>query len=161
MNGNVSELSGAAAGLLEYGFLGLSVIMVGLGFWLLRDVLAKPDASPEKLRSVKFFIVAAFVFMVAAGALEGAKKLFAPKASILVNVVPWENGEMEHIGTVHVRHKQHKQSFSGDVLVLEVEDDSEIAVEIYNLTTALRELQSQVKDAAIERGALATHEAGL
>jgi hypothetical protein len=169
MNDNVSELSGAAASLLEYGFLGLSVIMIGLGFWLLRDVLSRPNASPAKLRAVRFFIASAFVFMVTAGVLEGGilesvkKRIepIAPKASIRINVVPWEGGQMKRIGEVHVRYKLDKTPFNGDVLALEVEDDSEIALEIYNLTAALRELQSQVNDITIERGMRATHEAGL
>jgi hypothetical protein len=60
-----------------------------------------------------------------------------------------------------VRYKLDKTPFNGDVLALEVEDDSEIALEIYNLTAALRELQSQVNDITIERGMLSAHEAGL
>ena len=144
-SGSICTIADAGAKLLGFGFLGLSVIMIGLGFWLLREVLATPKVAKVKVRAVQFFIMAAFIFMVAAAVLQRFAN--TQKSTLLVTIQPWDRHDLE-TWNVHddiiVRHKQDSLTFKGEPVTLSIEDEGEVSVEIGSLIRAMRALQSQV-----------------
>lgn len=171
------QMLSQAANLLEYGFLGLSVIMVVMGFWLLRGLLSQDQVSPAKERSVKFFIYSAFAFMVMSGVLQGVDKFMdhsneARKANVNISIMSGLTRAEERSlnqgakdddesPAITVRYRGVDiDPINDNYFGLEVDDKAQIDVELSALIFALRELQSQVKDSALQ-DARKSEDAGL
>ena len=152
-NGIISEF----AGVLQYGFMGLSILMVFLGYGLFRQVISQKNAPQEKIKMAKFFLTMAFLFLVGAGFLEFGSSFLASyndrrPVNIVVNVSPWNAEHSKRFGELSIRKGMKKKILKDNMLSLQVTDNAEITIEIYKLINTLRELQSQVNNMITVKG---------
>lgn len=140
--------------LLEYGFQGLSVIMVLLSFFLFRTVVTQEDVNQEKFKAARFYMIGAVTFMIVAGGFE----LYQTRrdVNILVNVIPWTKQYETQYGRIALRQQQQRLPVSDTGVPLTVSSDSQINVEIYDLISQfnksedeIERLQAALKDAVL------------
>jgi hypothetical protein len=124
--------------LLEYGFHGLSVLMLVLAFVLFRAVIAEHELNETKAQAAKFYLLGAFAFMVVAGSLELLETYLNPAASGQVDIVlkatPWFEGDAERYGVIRIIQKTEQTPLmhtTGNLV--RVGPDSELSVDISEL----------------------------
>ena len=152
-NGIISEF----ADILQYGFMGLSILMVFLGYNLFRRVINQEETPREKVQLAKFFLSMAFLFLIGAGFLEFGSRFitaYDKKRSfeIILNVSPWTTKHSMDYGDLIVKTGKNKNTLKENMIPIQVTEDSEITLELYKLMDKMREMQTQINDLAIERG---------
>lgn len=104
--------------ILGFGFLGLSFLMVYLGYRITTQVVAQGEEKSQSIRMAKFFLVIALVFMVLAGPLQAGLiwfQSYSKKAenSYVLRISPLTSWEDEY-GTVYIICKGERTELSKD-----------------------------------------------
>ena len=156
-NGTITIDLSQISAFLNYGFFGLSVIMMILGYGLFKTIISQDKPNSTKIKAAKFFLLMAFVFMVSSGVLE----LYRTKQNtkIFLNVVPWSERHAKKYGPLRVQQGLQSFEFQKSTIQLNVKNEEAIHVEFYELSHKLDELlkevavtQTQLNDALIREG---------
>ncbi len=150
---------------LNYGFLGLSVILVILVFLQFNLLIKQDKPDPIKLKAAKFYTLSLIAVMIIGGILkltEGMlqKQDVPTENKLLVKVVPWTKNHPQKYGEIRIIQRTEASSVGDDTGVeLKVGQDPEVQIQIQNLidlierkTKELELVREQVTDSVIDQG---------
>ena len=137
------------AGILQYGFIGLSVVLVIFGYLLFKKCLSIDSVRPEQLSGAKFFLVFSFVFMIGAGTLKILESILVSKSEVYVRMEPWSKKQKAYADEfqspygIEVRGRVYPLVDAPVKMV--VSDGSSIRCVVYPLTTKIEKLENQLR----------------
>jgi hypothetical protein len=137
--------------LLDYGFLGLSVIMAVLGFLLFRYLINQEKPNPTKVKAAKFYAVCVVAVMIIAGVLELSEGVLESRnspgdAELLIKVIPWTEEHPAKYGEIRIIQRTEAASMLDDTgVLLKVDDDPEIQIQIQNLIDLIEDKKTEIQ----------------
>jgi len=135
--------------LLKYGFFAVSLIMIYLGYSLTKEVISHQNANVEKIKSAKFFLIMALLFMVVGGIFEVYKA--SNCKTVVLSIEPWHQGYEKRLGELNIRCGTHKYKFDGNYRELKIKNNASIDIEIYSLIEKADKLQTQMKNTIVQK----------
>ena len=99
-------LMGGVPQILGFGFLGLSVVMVALGYFALLKVTSHPEPSDSSIALARFFLILCVGCLILAGPLQiglmAAERFLRTEVAVSFDM-PTRKWQSYH-GQVHLRH---------------------------------------------------------
>lgn len=133
--------------ILNFGFLGLSFLMVYLGYRLTRTIVQQTQIDTNKIAIARFFLKIALVFMLVAGPLQWvtiAVTHYAQDNSVILfvgaNNPSWER----EYGEVYMSRKGELKPISHTSIKEEFFDEEEIRIELSEVVRAINKMRSQI-----------------
>jgi predicted HAD superfamily hydrolase len=133
--------------ILNFGFLGLSFLMVYLGYRLTNRVVEQSAQKPEVIQITKFFLIIAVAFMILAGPLQWATIWITSRTqekSIVLfvgaNNPSWE----KEYGEVYISVKGKLIPISRSSVKEEVSNNEDIKIELSQVAKVIENMRQQL-----------------
>jgi len=137
--------------ILSFGFLGLSFLMLYLGYNLIKEsTIAGKEVHENKSKLIQYFMKVALTFMVLAGPLQwitmgvkywmnsGEKKIHL---SVGLNSTQWKN----NFGNIYIRKDGKFVSISDTSVDKEVKEGDEILVNMSEVASIIDSMRHQIQ----------------
>ena len=133
--------------ILNFGFIGLSFLMVLLGYKLTSEVVKKESISEERVVVTKFFLKIALVFMLLAGPLQWitlAVSDYTEEDSVVLYVGASNLSWKENYGEIYFSRKGELTPISKKMAKLEFSDEEEVRIELFKVIGAFNKMQASI-----------------
>ncbi|MCY6381117.1 hypothetical protein [Hoeflea prorocentri] len=147
MDPAIQGLFDNAATILGFGFLGLSMVFVVLGYLNVKQIVSQPDPNEAAVNLSRFFLKIALVFMVCAGplqwvtlALENHMSTKEVELHITMTHPEWDEGH----GDILLVHKGQTHALINNPYVGVYGEDDEIQLNAERVATVIRKIQAQL-----------------
>ncbi len=136
--------------ILNFGFLGLSFLMVYMGYRLTKRVVEQDRERPDAIKITKFFLIIAGCFMILAGPLQWAtiwitSRVQENEKSVVLfvgaNNPAWEEKEF---GEVYISIKGHLIPISKATVEEKFSEKDEIRIELSGVIKAINTMRQQL-----------------
>jgi hypothetical protein len=146
-DGNVSGMMEWVPKILNFGFLGLSFLMVYMGYRLTKRVVDQGEDRPESMKLTKFFLTIAVVFMTLAGPLQWLTMWITAKTvdNSIVLFVGANNPSWEkEYGEVYISTKGKLKAISKSTVEEKFVKGDEIKIELSEVAKAIDRMRQQL-----------------
>ena len=147
MDPAVQGLFDNAATILGFGFLGLSMVFVILGYLNVKQIVNQPDPNESAVNLSRFFLKIALVFMLCAGPLQWVTLAIEKYVSvqevelhITMTHPEWEQG----YGDILLVHKGRTHALINNPYVGVYGENDEIQLNAERVATVIRRIQAQL-----------------
>jgi hypothetical protein len=136
------------ATILGFGFVGLSFLMLYLGYRQMNLVLSQPDTNQDKIGLSRFFLKISLVFLIVAGPLQWANVIvdhfFSDRVVELVVAVPSSAWEPE-FGRIGIVRRGEPMWITPEKLTDTFKDNEAVIVEVSEVVDAFRKMRGQIQ----------------
>lgn len=140
-------------GFLGFGFLGLSFLLVYMGYNLIKTVLSRDNHSPGHLNIARFFLKTAWIFMLSAGPLQWMTMYFTKSFStdtVDLEFAATPNSWSPDFGHVFLLNKKADRvqiTGSTDKARETYANKEAVVIELSDVITSIQTLSAQLGDA--------------
>lgn len=136
------------ATILGFGFIGLSFLMLFLGYRALREVVRSASPSQGVISLARLFLCISFAFLVAAGPLHltllWAESEFLDHSVTVKISMPTRNWQ-ESFGEIGIWRDGRFLSFTHEPLDQTLKDAEELLVNVDHVVAAIQEMRAQIQ----------------
>ncbi|NBC47732.1 MAG: hypothetical protein GVY22_07050 [Gammaproteobacteria bacterium] len=148
----MKELFENLTSILSFGFLGLSFLMLYLGFRGMQTINESSDPNPAQVSLTRFYLIISLVFMIVAGPLQFlllyAESAFKP-AVVLYLGAPSKSWE-ETFGDIYVQHRNNPgEPIIGKSIERRFQDKDTVIMDVSEIKDFIDSLRDQVQAAAL------------
>jgi hypothetical protein len=133
--------------ILNFGFLGLSLLMVFLGYGLTKKVVEKGENKPELISITKYFLKISMIFMLLAGPLQWITlwiTSYTEKKSVVLLISAVNPTWKEEFGKVYLDKGKNPKIISSEKIEETFSDKEEVRIDLAEVVNAIRNLQQQL-----------------
>lgn len=134
--------------ILNFGFLGLSLLLVFLGWRLTTKVVSDSNATPDKIDIAKYFLRVALLFMVFAGPLQWATvgiTTYFNNKPIVLHVGAANPSWKDDFGEVYISEKNGQLiPISKKMISVSISNNDQIRIELSNVMDVIRDMKQTI-----------------
>ena len=153
MDPAVKGLFDNAATILGFGFLGLSMIFVVLGYLNVKQIVSQPNPNERAVGLSRFFLKIALVFMLCAGPLQWvtlALEKYTSESEIQLHITMTHPEWEQEYGDIYLVHKGETHGLVNKPYLGVYGPDDEIQLNAEKVASVIRKIQAQLTVIATE-----------